>query len=119
VRRDTWSVDRRDSALGAAVQAALTPADDGADFVAQVCERAAKAGVGSWDAVLGRWSRRAIAAAAVAALVAGFLVGGLAPAASLDAEWVTAATGSASAAALLTPPGAPDVSALFNYTAAN
>src|SRR5207249_343844 len=70
----TWSPDHPDPALGAALWAALSPRDDGAAFVARALARAAAAGVGTWRAVLGRWSRLA---GAVAALLATFAAGGL------------------------------------------
>ena len=83
-------------------------------------ERAHAAGVGSSRAVLGRWTRVAVAAAGMAALLAGALVGtGQEADASFDAEWVIGLTGSATAAALLTALGAPDATILFASTADN
>src|SRR2546428_7366322 len=66
----------RDRALGAALRAALDRPYDGA-FLVAVLERARLAGVGSSRAVLGRppWTRAAVAAAVLAALVGGILVG--------------------------------------------
>src|SRR2546425_871011 len=73
-----------------------------------------------WRAVLGRWSRVAIAAAAVLAFVGGYLAGHARDAAtSFDAAWVTSATGSESAVQLLAVHRAPDPSALFASMLAN
>ena len=108
-----------DRALGVALRRALDRDDDAA-FVAAVLARARSAGVGSSRAVLGRWTRLAVAAAAAAALLAGVLAGTerqTAP--SLDAVWVTGVTGSSAAAALFTSQGAPDASILFASVAAN
>jgi hypothetical protein len=102
-----------DRTLGGALRAALDRPGDAA-FVAAVVARARAAGVGSSRAVLGRWARFAVAAAALAALVAGVLVGtARQPEASLDAAWVGSVTGSSAAAALFTSPGAPDATVLF------
>jgi len=102
-----------DRALGAALRAALDRPGDGA-FVSVVLARAQAAGVGSSRAVLARWTRVAVAAAAVAALVTGGLIA-LRPSApaTYDAAWVSAATGSTVAAALVTAERAPDASILF------
>src|SRR5438093_13623818 len=70
-----WSPDHPDPALGAALWAALSPRNDTAAFVIRVLDRAESAGVGTWRAVLGRWSRVAIAAAAVLAFLGGYLAG--------------------------------------------
>jgi len=120
----TWSPDHPDPALGAALWAALSPRDDGAAFVARALARAAAAGVGTWRAVLGRWSRLAVAAAAVVALAfAGSYLAGAAlrtgAGASFDSVWVTSATGSEAAAELLATHRAPDPSALFRSMVAN
>ncbi len=102
-----------DRALGAALRAALDRPGD-AWFARAVLARAQAAGVGSSRAVLARWTRPAMAVAIVAAVVAGIIVGTRAPAfASYDAAWVSAATGSSVAAALVTAERAPDASALF------
>jgi hypothetical protein len=103
-----------DRALGAALRAALDRPGD-AWFASAVLVRARVAGVGSSRAVLARWTTRvAVAAALVAAVVGGVLVGTLPPApASYDAAWVAAATGSSVAAALVTAERAPDASVLF------
>jgi hypothetical protein len=70
--------------------------------------------------VLGRWTRLAVAAAAVAAVLAGMLAGtGGEAAPSFDAEWVTGLTGSAAAGALFTAQGAPDATILFASAADN
>ena len=115
-----WSPDHHDSALGEALWAALTPRNDTAQFVAHVLARAEAAGVGTWRAVLGRWSRLAIAAAAVVAFLGGYLAGRERDVAtSFDAVWVTSATGNESAAELLATHRAPDPSALFASMLAN
>jgi len=115
-----WSPDHPDPALGEALRAALTPRDDTAEFVTHVLTRAEAAGVGTWRAVLGRWSRLAIAAAVVLTFVTGYLVGrGREVATSFDAVWVTSATGSEAAAELLATHRAPDPSALFAAMFAN
>jgi hypothetical protein len=108
-----------DRALGAALRATLNRPGD-AEFTATVLARARAAGVGSSRAVLGRWTRLAMAVAAVAAVLAGVLAGtGREAATSFDAEWVTGLTGSATAGALFTAPGAPDATILFASTADN
>ncbi len=108
-----------DRALGLALRAALDRPGD-AEFAAAVLARARAVGVGSSRAVLGRWSRVAVAAAAAAALVGGWLAGtARAPSASFEAEWVAGVTGSAAAAALLTADGAPDAGILFASTPEN
>ena len=115
-----WSPDHADPALGAALWAALTPRNDTAEFVTHVLARAEAAGVGTWRAVLGRWSRLAIAAAAVVAFLGGYLAGRERDVAtSFDAVWVTSATGNESAAELLATHRAPDPSALFASMFAN
>src|SRR2546425_1426228 len=119
-----WSPDHRDPALGAALWAALSPRDDGAAFVARALARAAAAGVGTWRAVLGRWSRIAVTAAAIVALafVGSYLAGAAGrttAGASFDSVWVTSATGSDTAAELLATHRAPDPSALFTSMVAN
>lgn len=115
-----WFSDQPDPALGAALRAALGPRDDGAVFVARVCARAVAAGVGTWRAVLERWSRVAVAAAVLLALVGGYLVGsGRQGAASFDTVWVTSAIGSQAAADLLAVHHAPDPSTLFATMVAN
>ena len=70
---------RPDPELGAALRRALDPPrDDQAAFVARVMARydgaLAAATVPTW-AVLAAWSRRGIAVAAAAAVLAGFLLG--------------------------------------------
>ncbi len=113
----------RDEALGSALRAALDRPSD-AEFAARVLARAAGAGVGSSRAVLGRWTPAAVAAAVVAALVSGWLVGNepttTAPVASgYDAAWVTSATGSSEAATLFTAQQAPDMETMFTSLADN
>ena len=70
---------RPDSELGSALRRALDPPrDDQAAFVARVMARydgaLAAATVPTWE-VLAAWSRRGIALAAAAAILAGFLLG--------------------------------------------
>ncbi len=67
---------RPDPVLGAALRRALDPGDHAA-FIARVMARAddARTAAGSWDAVLARWARVGVAAAALIALGAGYLVG--------------------------------------------
>jgi uncharacterized membrane protein YedE/YeeE len=102
-----------DPALGTALRAALDRSGD-AEFLRAVLERARVAGVGSSRAVLGRWTRAAVAALLVAALVGGLLAGAsLQTPASFETEWVAATTGSPAAAALFTAEDAPDASVLF------
>src|SRR2546425_7339205 len=96
-----WSPDHPDPALGAALWAALSPRNDTGAFVARVLDRAEAAGVGTWRAVLGRWSRVAIAVAAGLAVRGGYLAGPPRDAApSVQAAWGTSATGGGSAGQL-------------------
>jgi hypothetical protein len=114
---------RPDPELGAALRAALEPRkDDQAAVVARVMARyddtLARATAPTWE-VLASWSRRGIAAAAAAALLAGFLLGrGMltpAPAAdsteSLDAAM--APTSGPGLTALVTAADPPDASIVF------
>ena len=66
---------RPDAALGDALRRALDPGDGGVAFAARVRARAEGLRVGSWDAVLARWARAGVAAAALVALAAGYFVG--------------------------------------------
>ncbi|HYK82822.1 MAG TPA: hypothetical protein VEU55_06715 [Gemmatimonadales bacterium] len=63
-----------DPVLGDALRQALDPGDSTA-FVARVLARAPQIGPGSWDAVLARWARVGVIAAALVALLAGYAVG--------------------------------------------
>jgi len=65
---------RPDAALGAALRRALAPRDQAA-FVARVLARLEEARGTTWHGVLARWARAGVAAAALIALVAGYLVG--------------------------------------------
>src|SRR2546425_1931898 len=108
----TWSPDHPDPALGAALWAALSPRDDGAAFVARALARAAAAGVGTWRAVLGRWSRIAVTAAAIVALafVGSYLAGaagGATAGGAFGSVWVAAAPGGGTAAGPLAAAPAP------------
>lgn len=110
-----------DRAIGAALRAALDQPGEAA-FIAVVLDRARVGGVGSSRAVLGRWTWGAAAAAVLAALLGGVLAGtgqGPGPSPSFEASWVTAATGSSFAAALLTAPNTPDASIVFASPTAN
>jgi anti-sigma-K factor RskA len=105
---------RADPELGAALRAALEPGDP-APFVARVLAQAeltrGRRDVPTWD-ILARWARAGIAAAAVAALVAGFAVGrAMQSGATLDDVMVASA--GAGANALLSSPRAPDASVVF------
>jgi hypothetical protein len=73
--KESLSFDHRpDAVLGEALRLALDPGDP-APFVARVLARADQVRVASWDTVLARWSRLGVAAAAVVALGAGYVVG--------------------------------------------
>jgi hypothetical protein len=69
---------RPDPTLGAALRRALEP-DDQESFVARVLARAQEAQRATWDSVLARWARTGVAAAALIALVAGYVVGRASP----------------------------------------
>jgi len=111
--------DRRpDPELGAALRAALEPKGDQSAFVAGVMARYGDAldtaPVPTWE-VLASWSRRGIAAAAAAAVLAGFLLGRAlqTPDAteSMDAAMATAS--GPGLAALVTAYEPPDASVVF------
>jgi len=101
---------RPDPVVGAALRQALTAADDAA-FVARVLARAARAPIAHWD-VLASWARAGIAVAAVAALVAGFLVG-RAVSAPTSLEDVLVAAAGPSARALVISSRPPDASVVL------
>ncbi len=65
---------RPDAALGAALRRVLAPGDQAA-FVARLLARFEQARGPTWHGVLARWARAGVAAAALIALVAGYLVG--------------------------------------------
>ena len=102
----------QDRELGTALRALLDRGGE-AEFVAAVMAGARAAGVGSPRAVLGRWSRAAIAAMIVAAVGTALTMRDPEPAQALDTEWVAATTGSAAAAALFTSQDAPDAALLY------
>ena len=111
--KDQMPFDHRpDPVLGAALREALTPGDQ-AEFVARVLARMAHAPLAHWD-VLASWARAGITAA-VAALVAGLLVGhaARAPEAPVD---VLAAAAAPFARALLAAPLPPDPSVVLPPT---
>ena len=112
-----------DPELGVALRAALEPRkDDQATFVARVMARyddaLERTTVPTWE-VLASWSRRGIAAAAVAALFAGFLLGRgmLTPAAGADTtaslDAAMAPTSGPGLTALVTAADPPDASVVF------
>ena len=111
---------RPDPELGAVLRAALEPRNDQAAFVARVMARydtALDTGtVPTWE-ILASWSRRGIAAAAAAAVLAGFLLGRTvwAPAADAPASMETAMapTGGPGLTALVTASDPPDASVVF------
>ena len=105
---------RPDPALGAALRAALEPGDQAA-FVTRVMAGLDAARAPSWE-ILAAWARRGLAAAAVAALVAGFLLGrSLHAPASLDDAFAASGTDPAAPAlaALATSQRAPDASVVL------
>jgi hypothetical protein len=124
---DSQMFDHRpDPELGAALRAALEPKRDQAAFVARVMagydEALRRETVPTWE-VLASWFRPGVAAA-VAALLAGFLVGrvvlfggaaGTAAPVSMDAAIASAAAGEPGrgVAALVTAPSPPDPSIVF------
>ncbi|PYO43337.1 MAG: hypothetical protein DMD33_08055 [Gemmatimonadetes bacterium] len=108
-----------DRVLGAELRALLDRPGE-AEFVAAVMAGAAAAGVGSTRAVLGRWARLAVAGLIVAAVGSALVIRSTTePAATLDTEWVAAATGSAAAAALFTSQNAPDATVLYASVESN
>ena len=109
----------QDRELGTALRALLDRGGE-AEFVAAVMAGARAAGVGSPRAVLGRWSRVAIAAMIVAAVGTALAVRATPEQGqALDTEWVAATTGSAAAAALFTSQDAPDAALLYASVESN
>ena len=114
--KDAQAFDHRpDPELGAALRAALEPTDDHAAFVARVMgqyERALEHGTIPTLDVLASWFRPGIAAA-VAALIVGFLFGRgiLTPAPTIDAAM--APSEGPELAALVTAADPPDASVVF------
>jgi hypothetical protein len=104
---------RPDPQVGAALRRALATTDDAA-FAARVLAAAARRGRSPVE-VLAGWARPGIAAALLAALLAGYAVGrNLArPRESLDEAMVTALTSSPSTAALAKSSEPPDGSLAF------
>jgi len=108
---------RPDPELGAALRAALDPRDH-ASFVARVMARydgaLAAASVPTWE-VLAAWSRRGIAAAAAAAVLAGFLLGRTlqTPEAPETMDAAMAPASGPGLAALVTATDPPDASVVF------
>jgi hypothetical protein len=99
--KESLSFDHRpDAVLGDALRRALDPGDPG-PFVARVLARADQVRAASWDTVLARWSRLGVAAAALVALTAGYVVG--------RTEMAAPAAQPSVAEALLAPPAPADV----------
>jgi hypothetical protein len=110
---------RPDPELGAALRRALDPAaDNQAAFVARVMARydaaLLEASVPTWE-VLARWARPGIAAAVVAAVLGGFLLGRTlrTPDEAATFDTAMAPTSGPGLAALVTAPEPPDASVLF------
>lgn len=109
---------RPDPELGAALRRALDPPrDDQAAFVARVMTRydeALKMGtVPTWE-VLAAWSRRGLAAALVAALFGGFLLGRALQTPEPETfDAAMAPTSGPGVAALVTATDPPDASIVF------
>lgn len=105
---------RPDPGLGDALRAALESGDQAA-FVARVMAGLDAARAPSWE-ILAGWARRGLAAAAVAALVAGFVLGrSLGAPASLDEAFAASGPGvtAPALAALVTSQRPPDASVLL------
>lgn len=66
---------RPDARLGAALRDALAPPEDRAAFVARVLAGAERQPAHPVEHLLARWAARGIVAAAVAAFVAGLMIG--------------------------------------------
>lgn len=115
---ESWAFSAEpDRLLGTELRALLDRPGE-AEFVAAVMAGAEGAGVGSTRAVLGRWTRLAVAGLVIAALGSALAIRATAPPPSepslaLDTEWVAAATGSTAAAALFTSESAPDATWLY------
>lgn len=111
---DTPFNHRPDPVVGAALRRALT-ATDNAAFVARVLAAAARPLARSPVDVLAGWARPGIAAAVVAGLIAGYVVGRelTAPRESLDEAMVTALSSNPSTSALAKSVGPPDGSVAF------
>lgn len=103
--KESMAFDHRpDAVLGDALRQALDPGDP-APFVARVLARVEQVQAPSWDTVLARWSRFGVAAAAVVALAAGYVVGRAGIAASAPQPSV--------AETLLAPPAPADVAVVL------
>jgi hypothetical protein len=99
---------RPDPVLGAALRQALSP-DDHSTFVARVAAALAAPRTVYWD-VLAAWARLGIAAACMAALAAGLLVGAMQPSAPID---LVASVAGPSARELVATVGPPDPSVVL------
>ncbi|HXQ29829.1 MAG TPA: hypothetical protein VN848_11265 [Gemmatimonadales bacterium] len=100
---------RPDRALGAALRAALTGADEPA-FVTRVLARVGRP-LPYWE-VLASWSRAGITAAAATGLIATFLVGRAAASSTPDPDFLASAA-TASARRLVAAPRPPDPSVVL------
>jgi len=113
--RETPFNHLQDVQLGAALREALAPGEADA-FVTRVLARydAARATPPAWD-VLASWGRRGVAAAALAALAAGLLVGrAMRPATGTIEDALGSPSGSSlPPSALLAAQRAPEASAAF------
>ena len=101
---------RPDAQLGEALRAALDPGDHTA-FVAAVLARADRP-ARTMD-VLATWARRGLAAAMVAAALAGFLVGRGGEPATLPEDALAPTSAGAASIALVTARKPPDASVVF------
>ena len=106
---------RPDPLVGEALRRLLTTADDGG-FVARVLAAAARPAVHPVD-ILAHWARPGIAAAVVAAMIGGLIVGRqfLAPSepGGLDDAIATSLSATPATAALASSEGPPDGSVAF------
>ena len=101
---------RPDPRLGEALRAALEPGDQAA-FVARVVAAAARP-ARTLD-VLATWARRGLAAAIVAAAVAGFLVGRGGEPATIPEDTLAPTSAGAASIAFVTAARPPDASVVF------
>jgi hypothetical protein len=105
---------RPDPELGAALRAALEREDDQPAFIARVMARydetLERATLPTWE-VLASWSGRGIAAALVAAVIGGFLLGRGVTTTSIDAAMAPAE--GPGLTALMTAAEPPDASVVF------
>lgn len=105
---------RPDPLVGDALRRLLTPSDDAA-FVARVLASAARPAVRSPVDILAHWARPGIAAAVVAAMIGGLVVGRRLAAQpdGLDEAMATSLSATPATAALASSEGPPDGSVAF------